>query len=141
MKPTRIIIHHSLTEDSKTLSWQAIRRYHKETNGWKDIGYHYGIELVNDEYEILTGRMLNVPGAHTVGQNHDSIGVCVVGNFDNKIPPKDQWNMAVKLCKALCNLLNIPVSQIFAHRDFAKKSCPGKMFDMDKFRHDVFNEV
>ena len=46
MNPQYIVIHHSLTKDGTVADWEAIRRYHKEINGWSDIGYHYGIERV-----------------------------------------------------------------------------------------------
>ena len=43
---THIMIHHSATEDSQTLSWQAIRRFHMTDpeHLWADIGYHAGVE-------------------------------------------------------------------------------------------------
>lgn len=137
MTPRKIILHHSLTKDSGTVSWQAIRRYHVETNGWRDIGYHFGVELVNDTYELFVGRMVNEVGAHTLGQNSDSIGVCLVGNFDLAEPSPEQWATAVRLCRGLRSLAGIPASQIFGHRDFAAKSCPGKFFDLERFRRDV----
>jgi len=137
MIPKRIILHHSLTADGQTVSWGAIRRFHRETNGWRDIGYHVGIELVNGQYEALFGRMLNEPGAHTLGHNHDSIGICLVGNFDLAPPPPEQWDLAVRICHVFRGLIGIPASMIFGHRDFAEKSCPGKHFDLEKFRRDV----
>lgn len=137
MHAKRIILHHSLTADGKTVSWNAIRRYHIDTLGWNDIGYHFGIELINDTYEILSGRMINIPGAHTKGCNHDSLGICFVGNFDLVSVPSQQWELGVKLVSSLCNVLGIPLSQIHGHREYAAKSCPGKLFDAGKFIHNV----
>ena len=65
MNPQYIVIHHSLTKDGTVVDWEAIRRYHKETNGWSDIGYHYGIERVGGGLSLQVGRPESQPGAHT----------------------------------------------------------------------------
>lgn len=143
MRPDKIILHHSATADSGTVSWNAIRRYHVNECAWTDIGYHFGIEFVEDKgdpqgsYEILVGRTLNRDGAHTTGHNSDSIGICFVGNFDTSPPSPGQWLQGIKLVKWLCRHYGIIPSNIFGHRNFANKTCPGKLFDLDKFRNDV----
>lgn len=160
MIPKAIILHHSLTKDSGTVSWGAIRRYHMsyayEGNiiskqdadeliikgypvklPWDDIGYHFGVEFVLDQYEILMGRMPNIPGAHTVGFNNKSLGICMVGNFDVTEPPKGIWDTTLKLCHYLTEAFSISPSAVYGHRDWANKSCPGKLFDLNKFRDDL----
>ena len=79
MKPQYFCIHHSLTKDGTVVDWDAIRRYHKETNGWTDIGYHYGIERVGGGLSLQIGRPESQPGAHTkeMHMNLKSIGICV----------------------------------------------------------------
>lgn len=138
--PTHIIIHHSLTKDSKTVSTAAIRKYHTETLGWNDCGYHYLIEKVNNSYEIFTGRMLTEPGAHCKdqGMNYRAIGICFIGNFDKRKPPKKQWEKGIELVKSLCQIFNIDYKNVRGHRVYSQyKSCPGRMFDMSQFRHDL----
>lgn len=137
MKPKKIIMHHSLTVDSQAVSWGAIRRYHTKRRGWVDIGYHYGVELVNYDYEILVGRFEDKVGAHTKNHNKDSIGVCVVGNWDKLKVPKGQWEKAVLLVRDILRRYGLKSKDVFGHRDFAEKSCPGVNFDMDKFRKDL----
>ena len=136
MTPKRIILHHSLTKDSETVSWGAIRRYHIDM-GWVDIGYHYGIELLRDQYEILLGRMPDEVGAHTKGYNTGSIGICFVGNYDLIMPPKEMWNLALVLVRYLCRTYKIPHDLIYGHRNFSPKTCPGLLFNVDKFKKDI----
>ncbi len=131
------MLHHSLTEDGKTVSWQAIRKYHIEEKKWDDIGYHFGIELINDTYEILMGRPLDQEGAHCIGMNERALGICLVGNFDLAPPPEKQWRAAIILVRGLSRLLNIPFTCVVAHRDYAPKTCPGRNFDLEKFRREL----
>ena len=140
MKPqwTHIIIHHSLTQDGRTISWEAIRKYHIDIQGWRDIGYHFGIELLPDGvYHILTGRPLNQPGAHCKeeGMNQKGIGFCFVGNYDLIAPPTEMIVKAAAYIKGLIDVFGIIPANVRGHRDYATyKSCPGRLFDMSQFR-------
>ena len=133
MIPKKCIVHHSLTSDSQTVSWGAIRRYHKETNGWIEIGYHYGIELVGDSYEVLVGRPENIAGAHCKGLNALSIGICFIGNFDLAAPSDEMMIRATEVFYPILRRLVIVPEDIHPHSAYAPKSCPGTMFPMARF--------
>lgn len=133
MVPNKCIVHHSLTKDGQTVSWDAIRRYHKETNGWNEIGYHYGIELIGTFYEVLSGRPENEAGAHCKGQNAASIGICFVGNYDLEEPPEEMMKRATAVFYPILRRLRITPENIFPHSAFAQKTCPGTKFPMNRF--------
>lgn len=161
-KWTHIMIHHSATPDGRTFDWQAIRRYQMSwrVDGttvsreeyerrisakqgklfeppWRDIAYHFGNEKINDRYEILVGRNLDEEGAHCVGMNQKAIGICFIGNFDLAPPPEEQWAAGIQLVRGLLRIADVPVRNVVGHRDFAHKTCPGKLFDLNKFRKDL----
>lgn len=117
---------------------------------WSDIGYHLGIELIGSRYEIQRGRPLNKRGAHAAdgGFNRRSIGLCCVGNFDLVEPPAAQWDLAVLTVRDLMryyaeNDILLTVKNILGHGEsqilagVKPKTCPGRLFDMDKFRSNV----
>jgi hypothetical protein len=123
-----IIIHHSATVDGNTYSWGAIKRYHKVTKGWDDIGYHFGIERINGETVMLTGRGLEWQGAHCLGHN-DTIGICVVGNYDLVPPSSDKVGLLLRLISGLLEMFpDLKPDDVRYHRDFAPKTCPGNYF-------------
>ena len=83
---------------------------------------------------IHVGRNESEVGAHCLGHNQNSIGICYIGGLssDGKTP-KDTRTDAQK--KALTTLLQAlkkkyPSASIHGHRDFAKKACPS--FDATK---------
>jgi hypothetical protein len=135
LRPTKIVIHHSATKDQGTLSWPAIIDYHVNHNGWSDVGYHAGIERVGDTYLCLFGRPDVLPGAHTVGENGRSLGFCFVGDYDAAEPPHVMLRVAARRVLAPWLLRHgLGVDALVPHRQFAHKTCPGRMFDMHKLR-------
>jgi N-acetylmuramoyl-L-alanine amidase len=136
--PDYVILHHSTTRDGATVSWDAIRRYHVRDQGWQDIGYHCGIEVIGDHVEILVGRIPGEIGAHCLAQNMNrrSIGVCIVGNFDVEDVPDDKWQVALHLVRWICRVYRIEPDNVLGHREVARdgRTCPGKRFDLGEFR-------
>lgn len=140
-KPSWIVIHHSLTEDSATKNWDAIRKYHIEVKHWNDIGYNLGMENVNGTITLLEGRPIGEVGAHAIGFNAKSIGICLIGNYDNDPPSEDRLSRLASVCRDLQREFGIPRDQVIGHRETyvklgepVQKSCPGLAFSMDDFR-------
>jgi len=137
MTPTHIILHHSLTSDGKVVNYNAIHRYHTEIKNWTDIGYHIIIENQRGMVNAILGRMLNEAGAHCIGMNWKSIGICMVGNFDETNPPWAILDKCRRVCRSLMQIYNIPKENVHGHREYATKSCPGTLFDLDAFKDDL----
>jgi hypothetical protein len=67
---------------------RAIYAFHTKTNGWSDIGYNFLADRFGRLFEGRWGGMDQpVIGAHTGGFNTDTVGVAVLGNYeDNAVP-------------------------------------------------------
>lgn len=134
MEPKHIIIHHSLTVDDDVLSVGPMRDYHKSKR-WKDIGYHGIIDKVDGYYETVIGRMWNETGAHCIGYNKKSLGLCLVGDFDHHPPPADQLCKAARLARYWMRLFDIPIDNVGMHRQYdPRRTCPGNKFPMHVLR-------
>ena len=90
-KIDEIIIHCTGTIPSNSTTVEAVRKYHKEHNGWKDIGYHYLIYL---DGSIHQGRPIDQKGAHCSNHNEGTIGICYVGGLAADKTPKDTRTVA-----------------------------------------------
>lgn len=119
----KIIIHCSATPEGREVTTADIDRWHRE-RGFTQIGYHYVIYL---DGSIHKGRHEHIAGAHCLGQNQTSIGICYIGGLDKNGKPKDTRTLAQKL--ALVDLLThlvvkYPNATIHGHNEFANKDCP-----------------
>lgn len=123
VKTDKIIVHCTATPEGREVTLQEIEHWHRKA-GYNGIGYHYVIHL---DGKVERGRDEASIGAHTIGQNHCSVGVCYVGGCNVNMKPKDtrtgkQNESLVKLIKELKK--RYPNAQVFGHRDFARKACP-----------------
>ena len=119
-----IIVHCAATREGRDFTVEDITRWHK-ARGFATIGYHY---VIYRDGSIHEGRPLEQIGAHCVGHNKHSIGICYIGGCasDGKTP-KDTRTSEQK--EALLSLLRrlkarFPNASIHGHRDFAAKACP-----------------
>tara|TARA_R110002111_G_scaffold200928_2_gene266193 strand:+ start:598 stop:1011 length:414 start_codon:yes stop_codon:yes gene_type:complete len=121
----KIIVHCSATPRHKDFSAEDIRDWHVKGNGWDDIGYHYVIRL-NGSIEY--GRMVDKYGAHSSGQNYDSIGICYIGGMEKDMKEwsdtrtEEQRESLLLLLKTLKKLHSNAI--IYGHKDFSTKACP-----------------
>ncbi len=124
MKVKTIIIHCTATPEGRDVTAADVDRWHR-ARGFRSIGYHYLIRL---DGTVEQGRPESEIGAHTLGQNASSIGVCYVGGLARDgVTPRDTRTPAQRraLEQLLRDLLKrYPGAQIRGHRDFAAKACP-----------------
>ena len=138
-KAQYLIVHHTGGTDADPLAdtshhtFEMVNEHHKKLWNFKSslgyyIGYHYFIDKVG---KVKQGRAHTDDGAHTIGKNQSSIGVCLAGNFDATLPTKEQSDALGRLLTRLMGELSIPASKIVPHRTFAKKTCYGKRLGDD----------
>lgn len=119
-KRTGFMVHHSGAPAGQSV--KVIQDYHMDTRGWSDIGYNF---LVRNTGAIYEGRGWDHVGAHCTGWNTATIGVCLIGDYNNVDPP----HVALESIGALYDAAQSHVGHILrlmGHRDSgASTDCPG----------------
>lgn len=133
MRPiTEIIIHCTGTVPSDNTTVEAVRKYHKEKLGWKDIGYHY---LIYTDGSINVGRPIDQVGAHCKNHNTGTIGICYVGGKapDGKTNKDTRSVAQIAAIKQLVSSLKVcfpSIKKVSGHYMYSSKPCP--CFDVQK---------
>lgn len=126
--PKYILVHHTggtnndPMADTSHHTVDTVRDWHVNGRGWDDIGYHWFIEK---DGAVRQGRAEHLSGAHAIGYNSNSIGICLAGNFDATLPTKAQENALREKLKVLVDRYNISHKNIIPHRAVATKTCYG----------------
>lgn len=124
-KTNRVIFHHALADHASAADIDA---WHRE-RGFGCIGYHYVVRI---DGRVEEGRTEEAIGAHAHGANHDSIGVCLEGDFRRYGPSGEQINTVRALYLSLCERYGKSLRVEF-HRSI-DNPCPGPKLDRDAFR-------
>ena len=138
MRPiNEIIVHCAATRpdwwSSRSLGQKIaeVRRWHTAPppvgRGWSDIGYHF---LIDRNGKTCPGRPLERVGAHVVGRNTGTIGICLFGGHGSAATDRfpDHYTPAQE--DALRTLIadlrqNHAIDQVTGHNQYAAKACPG----------------
>jgi N-acetyl-anhydromuramyl-L-alanine amidase AmpD len=139
-----VVLHHSATNEGNANNFD---RYHREEKKWSHgLAYHFvignGNGSGNGEIEVGDRWKKQIHGAHTANMdlNRISIGICLVGNFeeDNK-PTDNQLKSLISLITYFSKRYNIPESHIVKHSQVRQKGtvCPGKNFPYRQLINEV----
>lgn len=131
-----IVVHCSATNPKQDFDVEDLRSMHLK-RGFKKVGYHFVITRAGD---IQTGRSLDEAGAHVMGYNNQSLGICLIGGVDVKNKPEDNYTLEqyaslAQLVEALVEMY--PKAIVQGHRDFPNvaKACP--CFDVKAWYKDT----
>lgn len=120
-----LVVHCSATQAKANIGVKEITRMHRE-RGFLTVGYHY---IIRRDGTVEKGREDTAIGAHAVGWNSQSLGICLVGGIDPNGKPEN--NFTDDQFAALAELLQrlrkaYPKASILGHRDLpnVKKDCP-----------------
>jgi N-acetylmuramoyl-L-alanine amidase len=129
-----LVIHHNGVP-GRTI--EDVRRSHR-AKGWRDVGYHY---LVHEDGTLHRGRPESQVGAHVEGLNASSIGICLIGNGNDRDFTPQQYGTLEGLLLDL--LARYPGAKILGHRETppfvpkgmaTSKQCPGTKINLDRIR-------
>ncbi len=149
-------VHHTVnandyTRDEAPDVVLAICRYHRNSNGWNDIGYNFLVDRFGTIYEGRAGGIERpVIGAQAQGYNAQSTGIANIGTFSSVRQTPESLGAMARLIRWKLPLHGAPTAgtttmvsaggsenrypagqrvglqRVIGHRDTGATSCPGE---------------
>lgn len=124
ISPDKLVIHHTWKPTKS--DWAGQRSINGLKAYYEGKGWPSGPHLFVAEDGIWLFSPMNKDGIHAGTLNFHSIGIEVVGDYDNEVWSGQTKANALGAIKALMDRLSISQSQVFFHRDVSPKTCPGR---------------
>ena len=148
-------VHHTVTANDYTreeapAAVLAVCRYHRNSNGWKDIGYNFLVDRFGTIYEGRAGGIDQpVIGAQAQGYNAQSTGIANLGTFTgagqspealNAVAALIRWKLPIEGAPTAGTTTmtsaggssnrfaagrEVTVQRVIGHRDTGATACPG----------------
>ena len=165
------IVHHTAGSNSYTKAQvpatiRGIYSYHANAREWGDIGYNVLIDKYGGRWEGRSGTLASpqgkvVTGAHAAPRNRGTLGVSVLGTYDNSnlptplvletfsdviaarfaiagVDPSSRGTMSVPSGTGAALSAGSVLPRISGHKDVKATSCPGSIYGyLDQIRSRV----
>src|SRR5215217_250169 len=152
-----VAVHHTVSLNDYTPAEApqivlAICRYHRNSNGWNDIGYNALVDKYGTIYEGRAGGLDQaVIGAHAQGFNSQTAGIANIGDYTSVGASPEALSATATYIRWKLEVHGQPVSgpvtltstggsasrypagaqvtleRVIGHRDTGKTSCPGDL--------------
>jgi hypothetical protein len=162
-------VHHTVSanayrpEDSARIVL-SIAKYHRDSNGWNDIGYNFLVDQYGQVFEGRAGGIDQaVIGAQAGGWNSQSTGIATIGDFDKTTLPEAAVAVIARLIAWKLSLhgaatsgavtlasgggrenrypygQQVSLQRVSGHRDGCHTDCPGALLygQLDDLRRRV----
>ncbi|MEA2360887.1 MAG: hypothetical protein QOD71_32 [Thermoleophilaceae bacterium] len=161
-----VVVHHTVTlndysPDEAPAIVLAICRYHRNSNGWNDIGYNALVDKYGVLYEGRAGGLDSaVVGAQAQGFNSETAGIASIGDHTSVAATPEtlgalaryiRWKLAVHLQPLSGQVTltsaggpesrygagaRVTVERVIGHRDTGRTACPGDLLygQLDELR-------
>lgn len=154
MRPKALVVHHTVTRNDYTEAEapgliRAVYAFHTRSRGWDDIGYNLLVDKFGNVYEgRYGGFQRGVIGTHTAGFNSQTLGISLLGNYEEAEPPAavtdavaragawmvERWGVDPRGRVTLTSKgsprfpkgARVTVYRMPGHRDLGKTACPGR---------------
>ncbi len=154
-------IHHTATANDYSATEApsvvlGICRYHRNANGWNDIGYNALVDRFGTLYAGRAGGLKNaIVGAHAQGFNSTMTSIASIGDYtDTGITPQARasiveylaWKLSIHGLSAIGKTTvtsaggdlsrypagrKVRLNKIVGHRDVGLTACPGEVLQLE----------
>jgi len=145
-RPKYIIIHDvsCMAQESAILRLDNAKPQTNDLRIWNytkdmvpDLNYHFIVEKIKEDYEVLLGRPFAVHCDYTDIKSpfNFAFHICIMGNFSYDIP---EVRLYQKICynilSPLMRLYKINADKIYLHSELTDDeiNCPGDFFDKQR---------